>query len=116
MTVKIVPVNEIERFVGMARLKHYHVARVDPSGVMYILHSTECKARYTDLRQCDYSLGMEVLLSTGLTLDWGDFMDVPVIVRVIRQFVGHGDGPLLLTPDGETTSLVLDGVFPNEWA
>lgn len=81
---------DIERIVGVKRHATEHWARaVSAEQIVYILHSAECKAHYSDLRRCLYSR----VLDLGIDVDeWAE--DEPVAICI-------WDGRLV--PDKGTT-------------
>jgi len=72
----LVSPNEIEQIVGMSRHPTMHYGRaVSAEEIVYILHSQECKDSGIDLRECPFSVALDL----GISLDrWNDFQDVPV--------------------------------------
>lgn len=55
-----VPGDQIEIVVGARRHPREHIIRGIPDdGFAYILHSSECRARYDDLRECPWSLALD---------------------------------------------------------
>jgi hypothetical protein len=76
----LVPAEEIERIVGVARHSVEHWGRaVSAEQKVYILHSRECLDRGGDLRDCPYSIALD----QGLAMDrWADYEDQPVALWV----------------------------------
>lgn len=74
----LVPADQIERIVGVARDPIDHWARaVSAEQTVYILHSQQCKDSTPDLRDCPFSLALD----DGIEIaDWVE--DEPVIVSV----------------------------------
>lgn len=81
---EIVPGDEIEEIVGIARHPTRHYACASSSEqVVYILHSQACKEQRDDLRDCLFSLA---LTSHGIDEhDWVGMEDQPVRVTVSRR-------------------------------
>ena len=70
--------DKIEEIVGTYRRIYAHVARcVDDEQKVYLLHPHNCKDRYDDLRDCEYSLAMD----NGVDRDL--FGDGPTMVSVV---------------------------------
>ncbi len=80
-----VPADRIEALVGAQRHQREHIIRGDyNTGRAYILHPTECLDRYSDLRDCPWSLALDradVWLSS----------DEPSFVRVLDGRLVSGD-------------------------
>lgn len=77
----LVPPDQIEQIVGVARhpVKHYARA-VSSTQTMYILHSQECVDTGRDLRRCRYSLALD---NDDLEDDlWTRHCDQPVEIRI----------------------------------
>lgn len=77
----LVPADQIERIVGVARHQVKHYARaVTATQTMYILHSQECVDTGRDLRRCRYSLALD---NDDLEDDlWTQHCDQPVEIRI----------------------------------
>lgn len=59
MTTRV-PADRIEQLVHARRHPTEHIIRGDYTTLTaYILHSTECRDRYTDLRDCPWSLALD---------------------------------------------------------
>ena len=72
----------IENIVGHARHGMQHLARADSEDeIVYILHSQKCKDSGDDLRDCPYSLALDLGIDPA---DWRGFEDRPVVVAIIR--------------------------------
>ncbi|ART69095.1 hypothetical protein BTO20_11320 [Mycobacterium dioxanotrophicus] len=84
----LVPASKIEQIVGADRHQTEHLGRaVSAEETVYILHSHECKDSGIDLRDCPFSVALDL----GISLDrWADFEDEPV-----ELWVSAADGRLL---------------------
>lgn len=87
----LVPLYEIERIVGTMRHPIEHIGRaVSAEHTVYILHSGACVLSGTDLRDCPYSLA----LNLGIDVDrWVE--DTPV-----RLQIDPDDGSLIPATEG----------------
>jgi hypothetical protein len=76
----LVPTEDIERIVGIARHRKVHYGRaVSAEETVYILHSRACLDSGIDLRDCRFS----VALDEGINMEaWLDMQDVPVALGV----------------------------------
>jgi hypothetical protein len=76
----LVPAEDIERIVGVARHRKAHYGRASSTEqVVYILHSKECLASGIDLTYCRFS----VALDRGIDeRRWLGYEDVPVALGV----------------------------------
>lgn len=77
----LVDPQEIERIVGIRRhpTEHYGAA-VSAERKVYILHSEECLATYSDLRDCPFSLALD----RGINLDeWIEDTPTRLAVRLV---------------------------------
>jgi len=80
----LVPREDIERIVGIARDPEIHYARaVSAEQTVYILHSKRCLDSGIDLRQCQYSLALD----RGIDEAWANCQDVPVMVGARERLV-----------------------------
>ena len=72
----LVPTEDIERIVGVARRQTVHCGRaVSAEQRVYILHSKDCLDSGIDLRKCPFSLALDL----GISLHrWAKFEDLPV--------------------------------------
>lgn len=79
----LVSPDEIETIVGIERHATRHYARaVSSERIIYILHSTRCKASGRDLRECMFSLALD----NGIDeYDWSDVEDQPVRATINRD-------------------------------
>lgn len=78
---EIVPAEEIEKIVGAKRHRKLHVGRaVSDEQRVYIMHSQQCLARQSDLRQCEYSIALD----RGIDVEywWLGCQDMPVALAV----------------------------------
>ena len=80
----LVPTNEIEAIVGIARHPSYHFGRNSTGDEkIYILHSQECLDREADLRDCPFSVALDAGVEES---DWtGDRANRP-----LRLELWHG--------------------------
>lgn len=70
----------IEAKVGAPRDETEHLARaVSATERVYVLHSKECVARGIDLRQCEFSIALDLGIDLG---PWEQFQDVPVVLGI----------------------------------
>jgi hypothetical protein len=76
----LVPTEDIERIVGVARHRKAHYGRaVSSQQTVYILHSKECKDSGIDLRDCRFSTALD----EGIRMEsWTGVEDVPVMLGV----------------------------------
>lgn len=76
----LVPRDKIEAIVGCSRSRDWHRGRaVSATNTFYILHSESCLASGIDLRDCEYSLGLDDGIDTDI---WADWMDRPVPLKL----------------------------------
>lgn len=77
---QLVP-EHIERIVGVKRDQELHYGRaVSAEQTVYILHSKECVDSGIDLRDCPFSLALDL----GISLDvWAGHEDMPVELVVL---------------------------------
>lgn len=77
-----VPIEDIERIVGVPRAAKAHYARaVSAEQTVYILHSRECLDSGVDLRLCRFSLALD----NGIDLaEWRE--DWPVRIEIVGAF------------------------------
>jgi hypothetical protein len=79
---------DIEAIVGVARHPDLHYGRaVSAERRVYILHSAACRASGIDLRDCDFSLSLDLGIDRA---KWQE--DVPVVLSIAR------DGEILPAP------------------
>lgn len=72
----LVNASDIERILGASRHRQAHLGRaVSAEQTVYILHSQECKNSGIDLRECPFSVALDLGISPNR---WADFEDVPV--------------------------------------
>ena len=77
---RLEPPDKIEAIVGAPRHPNLHVARaVSAEQRVYILHSAQCAAQETDLRNCAYSIALDSGIDTAT---WSGWEDRPVAVRI----------------------------------
>lgn len=75
---ELVPAEEIEEIVGALRHPHQHLGRaVSAEQSLYILHSQKCKDSGIDLRDCEWSLALNLGIDKE---DWEGFEDRPVVL------------------------------------
>jgi hypothetical protein len=75
-----VPTDEIERIVGVSRHDSDHIGRaVSDEQQVYILHSKECLDSGIDLRECEFSVALDLGINP---LMWGPWEDVPVVLAL----------------------------------
>ncbi|WP_328856862.1 hypothetical protein OG579_16840 [Williamsia herbipolensis] len=76
----LVPTDQIEQIVGVARHPNRHYARaVSAEQTVYILHSRECLDSGIDLRRCMFSTALD----RGIDItQWDGHEDAPVLVAV----------------------------------
>lgn len=79
----LVPAEDIERIVGVARHRKAHYGRaVSAENTVYILHSAECRDSGIDLRDCRFSQALD----RGIrTYSWNGFEDVAVALAVWNE-------------------------------
>lgn len=76
----IVPAEQIERIVGAPRDRQRHLARaITAEQTVYILHSQACKDSTPDLRECVFSLALDVGIDEDM---WSAALDRPTQVAV----------------------------------
>ena len=77
----LVPPEDVERIVGVARHESEHRARaVSAEQRVYVLHSHECLRATPDLRDCPYSLALD---NGIVAADWIE--DEPVVVGIAHE-------------------------------
>jgi hypothetical protein len=76
----LVPTEDIERIVGVARHYQVHYGRaVSSEQTIYILHSKRCRDSGIDLRDCRFSTALD----KGIKMkSWTGFEDMPVMLGV----------------------------------
>lgn len=96
---ELVDSDSIEAIVGAKRHLTDHLARADSETEMvYILHSQECKDRYTDLRECPFSIALDRGIKHPTPWStWRQTQDQPVRVEVVNGYLV----PLGLQPPSE---------------
>jgi len=79
----LVPADRIEAIVGAARHATDHIGRaVSYEATVYILHSQECRDSGVDLRECPYSLALDL----GIDLSaWVE--DAPVRLAIVDDLL-----------------------------
>lgn len=89
----LVPADRIEEVVGAPRHRTEHIGRaVSDEQTVYILHSHECRDSGIDLRECEYSVALDLGIDHRLPwASWRRVQDRPVRLRI------HYDG--WLVPD-----------------
>lgn len=76
----IVPTERIEQIVGATRDRQRHLARaITAEQTFYILHSQVCKDSTPDLRECPFSLALDVGIDEDM---WSAALDRAVLVAV----------------------------------
>lgn len=76
----------IEAKVGAQRHDTDHLGRaVSVTDRVYVLHSKECVARGIDLRECEFSVALDLGIDLGV---WESHQDVPVVLGIDPE---HGD-------------------------
>lgn len=81
-----VPPDDIEQIVGIPRHDTAHYGRADPrEQVLHILHSRACIDTGIDLRQCPFSLALDVGAPTDV---WEPYENQPVELAV-TECCGH---------------------------
>ncbi len=76
-----VPTDEIERIVGVSRHDWDHIGRaVSDEQQVYILHSKECIESGIDLRECEFSVALDLGINP---LMWKQQQDVPVVLAIL---------------------------------
>lgn len=107
----LVDPRDIERIVGRKRHPRYHFARFDSEKqTFYILHSAECVEKTEDLRDCRYSMSLDLGVRTEDWIDSSDrrvLEDEPVLVN-IRQSRLVAD-PYVVPDERERLRLVFGG-------
>lgn len=77
----LVPAEQIEGIVGVPRHPERHYGRaVSADRRVYILHSQDCLDSGIDLRDCPYSLALD--LGIDAEQAWRDRQDVPVVLSL----------------------------------
>lgn len=79
----LVPAEDIERIVGIARHPTGHFGRaVSAEQTVYILHSRECLDSGIDLRDCRFSEALD----RGIWAQaWADHEDMPVCLMILQD-------------------------------
>lgn len=81
---RLEPADTIEAKVGAKRHPTDHLGRaVSAIERVYVLHSQECVARGIDLRDCEYSIALDLGIDMGI---WEAFQDVPVVVAIDPEY------------------------------
>lgn len=76
----------IEAKVEASRHDTDHLGRaVSVTERVYVLHSKECVARGIDLRECEFSIALDLGIHLGA---WESHRDVPVVLGIDPE---HGD-------------------------
>lgn len=93
---RLEPAHRIEKIVGAKRHPTDHLARaVSAEQRVYILHSAECAAPWhRDLRDCEYSLALDLGIDLHI---WHDFRD-----QVVTLAIDADTGELLPTIGADT--------------
>lgn len=74
----LVPPSEIEQIVGATRHPTHHYGRaVSAERTVYILHSQECRDTHDDLRNCPFSLALDLGIDPERG-PWAGMEDRPV--------------------------------------
>lgn len=96
---ELVPTAEIESIVGVSRHPTEHYARaVSAEEQVYILHSRECLDSGVDLRECKFSLALDL----GLDLfEWHGHEDTAVAIAVSEETAQLLPVPMALTEGQE---------------
>ncbi len=77
---EIVSADAIEQIVGARRHATSHLARaVSKEQTVYVLHSYDCLHTTPDLRECEFSLALDVGIHGR---EWLGFEDAPVAVTI----------------------------------
>ncbi len=75
--------SEIETVVGARRDTKTHLGRaVSAEQRVYVLHSHECLETGTDLRECDYSIALDLGIDVEV---WGGWQDQAVELSIDRE-------------------------------
>lgn len=85
----LVDADRIEQIVGARRHRTAHLGRaVSAEERVYILHSQACKDSGIDLRDCDFSVALDVGISMPQPWKlWSLRQDVPVLLGIISDFL-----------------------------
>lgn len=98
----IVPADSIEQIVGVKRDRFAHHGRaVSAEQTVYILHSQRCKDSGADLRECSFSLALDLGIDPQ---HWNSYEDLPVVLAVQRGRlvpVGESGYGYIDGPDGQ---------------
>ncbi len=79
----LVGADQIEHIVGARRHPHQHLGRaVSAEQTVYILHSEKCKDSGIDLRDCEWSLALDLGIDPA---DWQGYEDRPVALAFHRS-------------------------------
>lgn len=82
---KLVPTEEVESVVGATRHQTLHIGRaVTETETLYLLHPHSCKDTGIDLRECEYSLAMDIGINPER---WTNFFDQAVFVEIENEMV-----------------------------
>lgn len=77
---KLESTQDIEKIVGAKRHATEHMARaVSAEERLYILHSKECVGTGIDLRECPYSIALDLGIDLYL---WEEWQDVPIGLEI----------------------------------
>ena len=94
----LVPPTEIEGIVGAQRDRTTHLGRaISAEEVVYVLHSQECLDSGADLRECPFSLALDLGINPRR---WKHFLDQTVGLVI----VGSKLMPFSFRIDGEASS------------
>ncbi len=85
----LVPGSEIERIVGIERHATEHYGRaVSAEGVVYILHSQQCKDSGVDLRECPFSVALDLGIEDAPPwTGWRRVQDQAVRLDIARGYL-----------------------------
>ncbi|MDQ6524309.1 hypothetical protein RB608_11890 [Nocardioides sp. LHD-245] len=73
---------EIETIVGARRHAHQHLGRAaSAEQTVYVLHSQRCKDSGIDLRDCPFSIALDLGIDPE---DWRGYMDRAVVLATRR--------------------------------
>lgn len=89
---RIESAKRIEGIVGAKRHEIDHLGRaVSAEQRVYVLHSKECVESGIDLRDCEYSIALDL----GINLDvWRDWQDQPVKLIISDEYDDLEPDPL----------------------
>lgn len=93
---QLVDPTEIEAIVGAPRHPTLHLGKaVTSEQTLYVLHSQECLDSGIDLRECEYSIALDLGIDRvpGLSKDrpvpgWDKRSDVPVVLGIMSSLGG----------------------------